>query len=255
MFHNGSKFDFKLIVKYLAEKNYESYVSCIGKCRETFLCITIHKFNDTFIKLKLIDLAKHLAHSLDSLIKYLSNNHDPLKPQSSKDTTSTLKQKFSSLYQHFGDDAIKLIGKGVDPYDYMGRNWLEKLNENWLPSIEYFHSKLNNSKCSVEDVEYAKFIFDYFQCKNLGNWNNLCGKTNVLSLAGVLSNYRKEMHQTFGLDPIYFMSIPRHTYRAILKYTQAKIKLTSDINIYTIFEKGIGGRRCKVLYHHVEANN
>ena len=119
------------------------------------------------MKLKLIHLAKHLAHSLHSLIKYFSNNYDPLKPQPSKDTTSILKQKFSPLYQHFRDDATKLIRKEVYLYSYVDKNWPEKLNENQLQPIEYFHSKLNNSKYSVQDYERTKFILDYFQCKNL----------------------------------------------------------------------------------------
>ena len=48
-----------------------------------------------------------------------------------------MKNKFPSLFQYFGDKALKLLGKGVYPYDYMDQYWENKLKEKELPDIEY----------------------------------------------------------------------------------------------------------------------
>ena len=109
---------------------------------ETFLTFSINTFNGTKIKVKFIDSFKHLPYPVDSLVNYLFNKDKKI---------DQIKQKFSSLFQHFGDDAIKLLRKGAYPYDYMDKQWEEKLKEKRIPDIKYFHSSLDNTKCSIDD--------------------------------------------------------------------------------------------------------
>ena len=75
---------------------------------------------------------------------------------------------------------MKLLRKGVFPYDYMDEKWREKK----LPPNKYFDSKLNNTKCSKEDCEYAQYICNDFKCDNEG-YNNLYVERNVLLSADV----------------------------------------------------------------------
>ena len=106
LFHNGAKFDFRLIIEYLASKCTHSIISCIAHSMETFLTFSITNFNGTGINLRFIDSYKHLTYPLDSLVNYLLN----------KDTNiQSIKTKFSSLFQHLNDKAIKLLRKGVFP--------------------------------------------------------------------------------------------------------------------------------------------
>ena len=110
LFHNGAKFDFRLIIFYLTEKCTHLNVSCIAHSIETFLTFSISNLNNTGINLRFIDSYKHLKSSLDVLINSLLN----------KDTNiQSIKTKFSSLFQYFKDDARNLLRKGVYPYDYM----------------------------------------------------------------------------------------------------------------------------------------
>ena len=45
-----------------------------------------------------------------------------------KDTNiQSIKSKFSSLFQHFNDKALKLLRKGVYLYGYMDEGWENKL--------------------------------------------------------------------------------------------------------------------------------
>ena len=58
LFHNGAKFDFRLIIEYLASKCSKSYISRIAHNMETFLTFSINTFNGTKIK---INLSIHLS--------------------------------------------------------------------------------------------------------------------------------------------------------------------------------------------------
>ena len=55
LFHNGAKFDLRLIIAYLAEKCSNSNISCISNSMETFLTFSIHNFDNSIITLRYID--------------------------------------------------------------------------------------------------------------------------------------------------------------------------------------------------------
>ena len=73
----------------------------------------------------------------------------------------------------------------------MDEDWKNKLKEKELPDIQYFHSSLTNTKCSIDDYSYANKIYNYFNCKNIKDYNDLYVKTDVLLLADVFASYRK----------------------------------------------------------------
>ena len=108
LFHISAKFDFRLIIEYLASKCAHSNISCIAHSMETFLTFSITNFNGTGINLRFIDSYKHLTYPLDSLVNYLFN----------KDTNiQSIKTKFSSLLQHFkSDKKLKMISIVIQKY-------------------------------------------------------------------------------------------------------------------------------------------
>ena len=59
LFHNGAKFDFRLIIEYLASKCTHSNISCITHSMETFLTFSTTYFNSTGINLRFTDSYKH----------------------------------------------------------------------------------------------------------------------------------------------------------------------------------------------------
>ena len=88
---------------------------------ETSLTFSMTNFNATVINLRFLDSCKHLTYPLVSLTNYSFN----------KDTSiQSIKTKFESLFQHFNDNAVKLIRKGVSPYEYMDEDWESKLKKN-----------------------------------------------------------------------------------------------------------------------------
>ena len=199
---------------------------------ETFLTFSITSFNNTGINLRFINSYKHLTSSLHGLVNRLLNKNSNIE---------SIKAKFSSLFQYFEDDAIKLLRKGVFRYDYMDKDRENKLKEKQLPNIKYFHSCLNNTKCSVDDHNYVTEIYNYFDFKEIEVYNDLYVKIDVLLLAEVYASYRKKSYTSFGLDPLYSVSASGFSNSAMLKMTGIEIKLITDSNMHLMIEKGIRG--------------
>ena len=54
---------------------------------------------------------------------------------------------------------------------------------------------------------------------------------------------------------IYCISSPLFANRAMLKHTNAEIKLITDVNIHLTIENGICGGRCEPAFLKAETNN
>ena len=94
------------------------HIDIIVKKQDIF--ISINNFDNTIINLRFVDSYKHLTSPLNSTVKSLLN----------KDTDiNSIKTKFPSLFQNFGGKALKLLRKGVYPYDYMHEDWENELEE------------------------------------------------------------------------------------------------------------------------------
>ena len=111
--------------------------------------------------------------------------------------------------------------KGVFPYDYVSS--FEKLNEPNLPSKDAFFSSLYQSHISDEDYEHAKKVWQKFHIQDLGQYSDLYMKTDVILLAEVFENFRKNCLQAYDLDPAHYYTTPGLTWDAMLKYTEVLI--------------------------------
>ena len=74
-------------------------------------------------------------------------------------------------------------------------------------------------------------------------------------MADVFASYRKKSYDSFGIDPLYHISAPGLWSRAMLKMSNARIKLITDTNTHLIIKKRIRGGRCEPIYYHAKANN
>ena len=58
-----------------------------------------------------------------------------------------------------------------------------KFEEEGLPSLENFYSKITGEDISDEDYNHAKNVWEEFKCKTMGDYHNLYLKSDVLILA------------------------------------------------------------------------
>ena len=94
-----------------------------------------------------------------------------------------------------------------------------------------------------------------FECKTLGDYHDLYLKTDVTLLADVFQNFRKVCHDAFGLDPLHYYTAPGLAWDALLKRTNIKLDLLTDIDMHLFIEKGMRGGISMVSKRHAKANN
>jgi len=71
-----------------------------------------------------------------------------------------------------------LLKKGIYPYEYMDS--FERFDEIELPAKEEFFSKLAGKWITDKEYTHVKKVKAEFGCKNLGNYLDLCVKTDAV---------------------------------------------------------------------------
>ena len=104
-------------------------------------------------------------------------------------------ENFKYLVEQFGSKNLKLLKqKGAYPYEYM--NSFERFNKEKLPATEYFYSSTKDEKIgdddkkvdghlSFKDYLMCEKIWDKFDIKDMGDYNDHYLKKDVLLLADV----------------------------------------------------------------------
>ena len=99
-----------------------------------------------------------------------------------------------------------LLRKGVYPYKCMDS--CEKFNESSLPNKEAFYGKLNLEDISDKDYNHPQKLWDVFEIRNLGDYQDLYVKTDTLLLPDVFEKFRNKCPEKYGFDPSHFLSAP-----------------------------------------------
>ena len=106
-----------------------------------------------------------------------------------------------------------------------------------------------------DDYNKAKQIWKHFDIKNMGEYHDLYLKTDVLLLTDVFENFRDMCLSYYGLDPVYYYTLPNFAYDAMLKLTGIEIDLVYDQEMYEMIEAGLRGGMTQTTCKKVEANN
>ena len=79
----------------------------------------------------------------------------------------------------------------------------------------------------------------------------------MLGLADVFETFRRmSLSKDYvSLDPVHYMTLPGMANDAAYKYTEAEVELTSDIDMYNLFESGIRGGLSEQSHRYSLANN
>ncbi|KAL9982414.1 hypothetical protein ACROYT_G004452 [Oculina patagonica] len=142
--------------------------------------------------------------------------------------------------------------KGIYPYDYMDS--FDKFNAE-LPTKEEFYSILNNEHISDKDYKHAENVWKTFKIKNMGEYHDLYLKSDVLLLADVFESFRKTCLEYYKLDPCHYFTSPGLSWDAMLKMTDIKLELMTDVDMYQFIEKGMRGGISYIAHRYGKANN
>ena len=186
--------------------------------------------------LTFIDSFQFMSSSLDRLVSNLQK--DDLKY-----TSKSFKGKMLDL----------LSKKGVYPYDYMDS--FEKFNEKKLPTKDQFYSILNDQHITDDEYNHAKEVWDTFYIKTMGEYHDHYLVSDVLLLTDVFENFRKTCMQYYKLDPCHYFTSPGLSWDAMLKMTNIKLELMTDIDMFQFIEKGMHGGVSYIANRYGSANN
>ncbi|CAI2192571.1 12699_t:CDS:2, partial [Funneliformis geosporum] len=79
-------------------------------------------------------------------------------------------------------------------------------------------------------------------------YHDLYLKTDVLSLADVWTEFQKRSMEYYELDPSHYVSAPSLFWDGMLKMSEVRIKLFTDITMHDFTEKAKCGEYCYCNY-------
>ena len=104
------------------------------------------------------------------------------------------------------------------------------------------------NKCpDDEERERLKKIIEYFSIKDGEELTEIYLKGDVLLLACVLEKFIKVSVNEFGINPLYCVSLPGHTWECGLKYTGINLQTLQDKDLISTLENYIRGGISSVM--------
>ena len=146
-----------------------------------------------------------------------------------------------------------LVKKGVYPYDYMSS--FDKFNESASLSQDQFYNTLNREHLSEEQYEHYLAVCKVFDIKTLGNLHDLYVTTDVLLLTDVIMNFRSINLKDFGLDPLWYYTLPGFALDSMLKMTKIVLDVVPTTDMHLFIEKSMYGGITLVARRYAKANN
>ena len=139
------------------------------------------------------------------------------------------------------------------PYDYMDS--FERFNETQLPSKDDFFSQLTQDAITDEQYCHATNVWEIFNLQTMGDYHDSYLRSDILPLADVFENFRSTCLQYYKLDPCHYYTSPGLSWDAMLKMTDIKLELMTDIDMFQFIEKGTPGGISYIANRFGEANN
>ena len=243
IFHNLRGYDSHFIMQQIGKiAKKHSYKNKKGEEKE----MNINVIPNNMEKYMSFMLGNHLVF-LDSF-QFMSSSLDKLVSNLPKDSFKYTSQTFG-----LGKRFNLMTKKGVYPYDYMDS--FDRFNETQLPNKENFYSLLNDEHITNEQYEHAKSVWNQFKLKTMGEYHDLYLKSDILLLADVFENFRKTCLQYYKLDPSHYFTSPGLAWDAMLKMTNIKLELMTDMDMFQFIEKGLRGGVSYIANRYGKANN
>ena len=242
IFHNLRGYDSHFIMQEIGEivKN-NTYTKKNGEKSQ----MNINAIPNNMEKYMAFMLGYHLTF-IDSF-QFMSSSLEKLVSNLPKETLKYTSERFK------GDKFDLMIRKGVYPYDYMDS--FKKFEDTVLPTKDQFYSLLNDEHISDEDYQHAENVWKMFFMKNMGEYHDLYLQSDILLLADVFENFRKTCLEYYKLDLCHYFTSPGLSWDAMLKMTDIKLELMTDIDMFQFIEKGLRGGISYIANRYGKANN
>lgn len=165
------------------DKQHNVDINCISNNMEKYMAFILGKH------LVFMDNFQFIASSLGKLAANLPED------------------AFHYSKREFKNNKFELMKKkGVYPYYFM--DFVDKFEEQQLPSKNDFFRLLTDDGISEEQSQHAQKVWNTFGLKNMGEYHGLYLKSDILLLVDVFENFRKTCLQYYKLDPAHYFRSP-----------------------------------------------
>ena len=242
IFHNLRGYVSHFIMQQIGEiANKHGYTNKKGEKQD----LNINAIPNNMEKYMDFMLGNHLTF-IDSF-QFMSSNLDKLVSNLPKDDLIYTSKAFK------GGRLDLMSQKGVYPYDFMDS--FEKFNQKELPNKDQFYSILNDQHITDDEYDHAKKVWNTFMIKTMSEYHDLYLVSDVLLLTDVFENFRKTCMQYYKLDPCHYFTSPGLSWDAMLKMTNIKLELMTDIDMFQFIEKDMHGGVSYIADRYGNANN
>ena len=242
IFHNLLGYDSHFIMQQIGEiANKHGYTNRKGEKQD----LNINAIPNNMKKYMAFMLGNHLTF-IDSF-QFMSFSLNKL--------VSNL-PKYDLIYtsKAFKGRRLDLMSqKGVYPYDFM--DIFEKFNQKELPNKDQFYSILNDQHITDDEYDHAKKVWKPFKIKTMGEYHELYLVRDMLLLTDIFKNFRRTCMQYYKLDRCHYFTSSGLSWDAVLKMTNIKLELMTDIDMFQFIEKGMHGGVSYIANRYGNANN
>ena len=135
-----------------------------------------------------------------------------------------------------------------------------------MPARKYFFSSTKKGKIgddnkkldghiSFKDYLMCEKIWDKFDMKNMGDYDDHYLKKDLLLLADVFEKFIDTCLKFYGPDTCHYFSTPELSWDAMLNMAGVKLEKISDMDKYLFIEKGLRGGISYIAKRYAKANN
>ena len=242
IFHNIRGYDSHFIIQQIGEiAKKHGYTNKKGEKQD----LNINAIPNNMEKYMAFMLGNHLTF-IDSF-QFMSSSLDKLVSNLPNDNLIYTSKAFK------GKRLNLMSQKGVYPYDFIDS--FEKFNQTELPNKDQFYSILNDQHITDDEYDHAKKVWKTFNIKTMGEYHDLYLVSDVLLLTNVFENFRKTCMQYYKLDSCHYFTSPGLSWDALLKMTNIKLELMTDIDMFQFIEKGMRGGVSYIANRYGNANN
>ena len=242
IFHNLSGYDSHFIMQQIGEiAKKHAYMNKKGEKQD----LNINAIPNNMEKYMTFMLGNHLTFI--NSFQFMSSSLDKLVSNLPKEALKYTSEEFT------GKELSLMSQKGVYPYDQMDS--FEKFNQTELPTKDQFYSILNDQDITNDEYNHAKKVWNTFNIKTMGECHDLFLKSDVLLLADVFESFRKTCLQYYKLDLCHYFTSPGLSWDAMLKMTNIKLELMTDVDMFQLIEKGMCDGVSYIANRYGKANN
>ena len=250
IFHNGSNYDWKFLMKEigtiieeempkvddLTKKLQLQRIEVLGLNSENYITI---KFNNMWF----IDSFKFMSDFLSKLVSNLTK--EDMKVAIKLYALNDIKDDEDLLNGYTFEDKVSILSqKNIFPYTWFDS--YDRMSTTLLHVCKRFKSR--------EDCIYANVAWKVLSCKTFEDYHDKYLLADVVLLAACFHAFRRNIYNMHTTDPAYFLGLPGLSWSIAMKYLPKgkAIELLEKPEHYITFQNSLQDGICQVFQRYAK---